>query len=82
MSEMNTHESWERLNEGLQRTASCCRELGVMTNVKDWTALSNQLLLMLKKARVMYRGAALTEIEVQTMVTEMEIAQKAAALMK
>lgn len=79
---MESHESWERVNEGLSRAASCCRELAVMTNVKDWTELSKQFILMRKKAKFMYDSAPLSEVQVMAIVSEIELAQKAAALMR
>ena len=79
---METLESWERVDQGLRRAASCCRELGKMTAINSWFDLSNQLLLMLKKAKVMYEGPSLAEHEVQALVTQMEIAQLAAERMR
>lgn len=78
MSEMTGHESFERVDQGLSRAASCCRELGEATTIKAWGNLSTQLLLLRKKAKAMYEGAALTEFQIQALVTEMEIAQKLA----
>lgn len=79
MSEMQSHESFERVWEGLSRAASCCRELGVTTKINSWFDLSHQLLLMRKKAKIMYEGSPLSEVQVQALVTNMEIAQLAAA---
>lgn len=78
---MQSSESWERVCEGLNRAASCCRELGAMTKINAWFNLSRQLLIMRQKAKVMYEGEALTELQVQALVTNMEIAQIAAAQM-
>lgn len=75
---MESNESWERFYQGLTRAASCCRELGVMTSVPSWKELSKQLLLMRDRGQVMYKGSALTEMQVMALVTDMEIAQKAA----
>lgn len=79
---MEAPESWERVDLGLQRAASCCRELAVMTHINAWVDLSKQLLLMRKKAKVMYEGAPLSEVQVQALVTNMEIAQLAAEQMR
>ena len=82
MSEMQSAESWERIWEGLGRAASCCRELGALTTINDWTDLSNQFLIMRKKAKAMYDGAPLTEVQVMAIVSEIETAQKMAGLLK
>ena len=82
MSGMNSHESMERIDQGLLRAASCCRELCVMTKINSWVDLSRQLLLMRKKAKVMYEGAPLSEVQVQVMVTNLEIAQIAAGRLR
>lgn len=76
---MESSESWERFWEGLTRAASCCRELGVMTNVPAWKELSAQFLLMREKGQKMYKSAPLTELQVMTIVTEIETAQKLSA---
>lgn len=81
MSEMTSHESWERYWEGLGRAASCCRELGIMTKITAWGDLSKQLLIMRKKGQAIYKGPSLTEVQVLALVTDMEIAQKLAAMM-
>lgn len=81
MSEMTSSESWERFWEGLTRAASCCRELGVMTNVTAWKDLSAQFIIMRDKGRVMYKSAPLTEFEVMALVNDMETAQKLSASM-
>lgn len=78
---MESNESWERVDSGLRRAASCCRELGKMTSINAWFDVSRQLLLMLKNARFMYDSAPLTEPEVMALVTNMEVAQKAASIM-
>lgn len=75
---METNESFERVWEGLTRAASCCRELGTMTTINSWFDLSRQLLIMRKKSKVMYDSAPLSEVQVQALVTNMEIAQLAA----
>jgi hypothetical protein len=75
---MESNESWERIDQGLSRAASCCRELGALTSINSWHDLSKQLLIMRKKARVMYESAPLSEVQVQVLVTNMEIAQLAA----
>lgn len=75
---MKSNESFERLYEGLTRAASCCRELGAMTTINSWVDLSKQLLIMRKKAKFIYDSAPLSEVEVQALVTNMEIAQLAA----
>lgn len=82
MSEMNNHESFERIAEGLSRAASCCRELVSMTGIPQWKEVSRQLLLMRKKAKFMYESAPLTEMQIQALVAEMEVAQKMAAAMR
>lgn len=79
---MESQESFERIWEGLTRAASCCRELGKMTTINSWFDLSKQLLIMRKKAQFMYDSAPLSEIEVQALVTNMEIAQLAAHNMR
>lgn len=79
---MEANESFERIYEGLTRAASCCRELAVMTTINSWVDLSKQLLLMRKKAKFMYDSAPLSEVEVQALVTNMEIAQLAAERMR
>lgn len=79
---METNESFERYEQGLLRAASCCRELGKMTNVKDWKNLSRQLMIMLNQGRVIYQSAPLTELQVMALVTNMEIAQLAAQNMR
>lgn len=76
---MNSHESMERIDQGLLKAASCCRELCVATKINAWIDLSKQLLIMRNKAKVMYDGAPLSEVQVNVMVTNMEIAQIAAA---
>lgn len=76
---MQASESFERCWEGLTRAASCCRELCVMTSIHSWVDLSKQLLIMRQKVKALYDGAPLSEVQVQTMVTNMEIAQLAAA---
>lgn len=76
---MNSHESMERVTEGLNRAASCCRELGAMTNVADWKALSDQFILMRKKAIELYKGGELPEFQVQKLADDIEIAQKMAS---
>lgn len=75
MSEMTSHESFERLWEGLTRAASCCRELGKMTTINSWFDLSRQLLITRQKAKVLYESAPLSEVQVNALVTNMEIAQ-------
>ena len=82
MSEMNGHESLERVLEGLQRAASCCRELYIVTKIKDWGELSNQFLIMRKKAKAMYDGKPLSEVEVMVLVAEIETAQKLAGMLR
>ena len=72
---MNTHESFERIDHGLSRAASCCRELAVMAKIPAWNDLSRQLLIMRKKAKVMYAEPPLHENQVMALVTQMEIAQ-------
>lgn len=79
---METPESWERFDQGLLRAASCCRELGAMTTINSWFDLSKQLLIMRKKGRSIYEAAPLSETEVLALVTNMEIAQLAAAHMR
>lgn len=81
MSEMQSTESWERVWEGLSRAASCCRELGILTTIKDWGELSKQFLIMRKKAKAMYDGAPLSEVEIMVLVSQIENAQKMAGLM-
>ena len=82
MSEMTGQESFERISEGLQRAASCCRELGMLTTINDWVELSNQFLIMRKKAKAMYSGPPLTEVEVMSIVADIENAQKMAGLLR
>jgi len=82
MSEMQSHESWERVAEGLSRAASCCRELHIVTKIKDWGELSNQFLIMRKKAKAMYDGKPLSEVEVMVLVAEIETAQKLAGMLR
>ena len=82
MSEMQSAESWERIWEGLGRAASCCRELHIVTKIKDWGELSNQFLIMRNKAKTMYDGAPLSEFEVQILVSDMEAAQRAAGMLR
>ena len=77
---METSESFERVWEGLSRAASCCRELGGMTSVNSWYDLSKQLLLIRQKAKLMYNGPALSEVQIHNLVTNMEIAQLAASM--
>ena len=79
---METNESWERVDEGLKRAASCCRELCVFTKVNDWVDLANQFLLRRKKAKAMYNAAALTESQVLSLTMDMETAQIAAAKLR
>ena len=79
---MLNSESWERIDHGLQRAASCCREMCILTKVNDWVELSKQFLLMRQKAKAMYLAAPLTEVEVMALVAEMEMAQKLAGLMR
>lgn len=81
MSEMNSHESWERYEEGLLRAASCCRELGVLTKSNEWTEMSRQLLIMRDKGLTIYKAKPLNELQVQSLVADMEIAQKIAHAM-
>ena len=76
---MNSYESMERLDHGLRQAASCCRELGAMTGVPDWQAVSNQFEIMRKKAIEMYKGGELPEFEVQKLTDDIEIAQKMAS---
>jgi len=76
---MTSHESMERLDHGLRQAASCCRELGVMTGVPDWRALSNEFEIMRKKAIKMYKDGELPEFEVQRLTNDIEIAQKMAS---
>ena len=79
---MQSSESFERVWESLARAASCSRELGVMTNLPAWNEVAKQFLLMRQKAKVMYKSPALNEFQVQSLVTEMEMAQKAASMMR
>ena len=79
---MESSESFERVSEGLQRAASCCRELNIITKIKDWGELSNQFLIMRKKAKAMYDGKPLSEVEVMVLVSQIENAQKMAGLLK
>lgn len=72
---MESPESWERIDHGLDRAASCCRELARMLDAHEWRGLSRELLLMRKKAKFMYDSAPLSESEVNALVTKMEIAQ-------
>ena len=60
---MESSESWERVWESLGRAASCCRELHIVTKIKDWGELSDQFLIMRKKAKAMYDGKPLSETE-------------------
>ena len=82
MSEMQSSESFERIWESLGRAASCCRELHIVTKIKDWGELSNQFLIMRKKAKAMYDGKPLSEVEVMTLVSQIENAQKAAGMLR
>ena len=82
MSEMNNQESFERIDQGFLRAASCCRELAVMTKINAWVDLAKQFLVMRNKAKAMYEGVPLTEIQVHALVMEMEIAQKMSAAMR
>lgn len=75
---MEAHESWERFWEGLTRAASCCRELGVMTNITSWKEVSEQLLIMRNKGQVIYKGSPLTEVQVMALINDIETAQKLA----
>lgn len=75
MSGMNSNESFERLWEGLSRAASCCRELGVMTTLPAWKEFSKQLIIMRHNGKVMRESPALSEPEINAIVTNMEIAQ-------
>ena len=79
---MESNESFERVSEGLHRAASCCRELHIVTKIKDWGELSNQFLIMRKKAKAMYDGNPLSEVEVQILVANMEAAQKDAGMLR
>lgn len=78
MSEMRQNESLERVNEGLSRAASCCRELAKMLDAKEWRDMSHQLLVMRQKILKFYKEPPLTEIQVLGLVTQMELAQKLA----
>lgn len=82
MSEMLNAESFERVSEGLHSAASCCREMAALTSINAWIDLSNQFLIMRKKAKTMYESAPLNEVQIQAMVLEMEVAQKASAMMR
>lgn len=75
---MENQESAERIFEGLNRAASCCRELAALTNINAWVDLSKQFILMRKKAKVMYEAVPLTEVQIQLLVAEMELAQQIA----
>ena len=75
---MESSESLERWVEGLARAASCCRELGVMTNINSWKDLSKQLLIMRDKGMKIYKEPALKEHEILKLSIEIEMAQKAA----
>lgn len=77
---MNNLESFERFWEGLTRAASCCRELAVLNDATEWKELSRQLLIMRDKGKVIYEGAPLSEVQVQVLVTNMEIAQLASRI--
>lgn len=79
---MEAHESLERLTEGLNRAASCCRELGVMTTIKDWKRLSAELIKMRDNGMKFYKEAPLTESEVLILLMQIEDAQRAAAAMQ
>jgi hypothetical protein len=78
---MQAKESFERWVLGLTRAASCCRELAVITDATEWKNLSAQLLIMRDKGQAIYKAVPLTEFEVQSLVKNMEIAQKASQLM-
>lgn len=78
MSEMRQNESLERFVEGLTRAASCCRELGLITQIPAWKELSKQLLIMRDKGRFMYKSAPLSEKDILILVANIEMAQKLA----
>lgn len=75
---MEAKESLERIDLGLCRAASCCRELAVLNDATEWKDLSAQLLLMRKKALAIYNGTKLSEGQIQGLLSQMEMAQKLA----
>ena len=75
---MEPKESLERIDLGLLRAASCCRDLAVMLDAIEWRDLSAQLLIMRKKAIAIYKAAPLTEAQINGLVDRMEMAQKIA----
>lgn len=79
---MEAVESFDRVDQGLRRAASCCRELGAKTTINAWFDVSRQLLLMLQKAKFIYDSPPLSEMEVQALVINMEVAQKASAMLR
>lgn len=75
---MESKESLERVDLGLSRAASCCRELAKILDAHEWRDLSKQLLIMRKKVLRIYSEPPLTEIQVQGLITQMELAQRLA----
>lgn len=78
---MEAKESVERIDLGLSRAASCCRELAKMLDASEWKHLSRELLKMREKALRFYKEPPLTEPQIINLVTQMEIAQKNARMM-
>jgi hypothetical protein len=75
---MEAAESYERVWESLTRAASCCRELAILTKADEWRQMSQQIIIMRDKAREIYSGAPLTEVQVMNLVAQMEEAQLSA----
>ena len=79
---MEAKESYERWCAGLSKAASCCRELGVITTIKDWKFLSAELIKLRDNGMKFYKEAPLKESEVLILLMQIEDAQRAAAAMQ
>lgn len=64
-------ESYERVNSGLKKAASCARQMAKAQKSTAWTALATQLDEYVKRAQELYDAPAMTRAEALARIDDM-----------
>jgi len=70
MSEMTLQQTRERFTEGLKRAESCAREMYALQQLAHWKLIADSLLGMRIQGEKMIHAKALTEVEIEKIVSE------------